>query len=505
MVLNTFTLFLDNPARGWQPVERVQHLFFKVRNIHRFDEVAGMRETWWKWLFVWEGRVQRWPYFLTATILIAVKFAIDSSVAARYGESWKIWNYCFPFLNATLFDLGARQPQLFGILWAIAIPFFWVGIALTMRRLRDAGRPIKWVFLFFVPLVNLGLFLWLTFAPSDPDAARSEGFSEKDLTRSARTGWAGHGIVFAAALGIVMVALSTRVLMQYSWGLFLGVPFLTGFVASWFLNAKSVQSKLNTLLVSAATPFVIGIALLGLRWEGLVCLLMALPLALPFSMAGGLVAREILRGRTRATTPPSFAASLAMLPLIMFGEHAAKVQPPVVAVTTSITIDAPVSVVWKNVIAFPPLAVPEEWMFRAGIAYPTSARIVGLGSGAIRYCRFSTGDFVEPITVWDENHLLAFDVSAQPPAMRELSPWKISPAHLERNYMLSRRGQFRLVALSDQRTLLEGTTWYQDFFWPQAYWRGWSDEIVHRIHLRVLQHVKQQAEASFLNQGRIVE
>lgn len=133
-------------------------------------------------------------------------------------------------------------------------------------------------------------------------------------------------------------------------------------------------------------------------------------------------------------------------------------------------------------------------MFRAGIAYPTSAKIVGSGPGAVRYCRFSTGDFVEPITVWDENRLLAFDVSSQPQAMRELSLWRITPPHLGHNYMRSRRGQFRLVALGDHRTLLEGTTWYQNYFWPQAYWREWSDGIVHRIHMRVLQHVKQQAE-----------
>jgi hypothetical protein len=180
---------------------------------------------------------------------------------------------------------------------------------------------------------------------------------------------------------------------------------------------------------------------------------------------------------------------------MMLAEHSANLEPPVVSVTTSVTIDAPASVVWKSVIAFPPLAEPEQWLFRAGIAYPTSANIVGYGPGSVRYCRFSTGDFVEPITLWEENRLLAFDVFSQPLAMRELSPWKITPPHLERNYMRSKQGQFRLVALSEHRTLLEGTTWYQNSLWPQAYWRIWSDGIVRRIHLRVLQHVKRQAEA----------
>jgi hypothetical protein len=178
----------------------------------------------------------------------------------------------------------------------------------------------------------------------------------------------------------------------------------------------------------------------------------------------------------------------------MFGEHAANLEPPVLSITTSVIIDAPVATVWKNVIAFPPLAEPDEPIFRYGIAYPTSAQIVGSGPGAVRYCRFSTGDFVEPITVWDENHLLAFNVTAQPQSMRELSPWKITTPHLEHNYMRSRHGQFRLVALSDRRTLLEGTTWYQNYFWPQPFWRSWSDAIVHRIHSRVLEHVKRISE-----------
>jgi len=140
-------------------------------------------------------------------------------------------------------------------------------------------------------------------------------------------------------------------------------------------------------------------------------------------------------------------------------------------------------------------------IFRTGIAYPTSATIVGTGPGAVRYCHFTTGDFVEPITTWDVNHLLAFSVSKQPEAMREMSPWKIVPAHIEHNYFRSQHGQFRLQPIDASHTLLEGTTWYQDYFWPQQYWNVISDQIVHRIHLRVLKHVKQQAEMGLPRKG----
>ena len=32
--------------------------------------------------------------------------------------------------------------------------------------------------------------------------------------------------------------------------------------------------------------------------------------------------------------------------------------------------------------------------------------------------------------------------------------------------------------------------------WPSDYWRVWSDHIIHTIHLRVLNHVKQLSERS---------
>ena len=448
----------------------------------------------WKWLFTWEGRVQRLPYLLAGTILTGVKYAIDHSVAAHFGETWRIWNYFLPAENVSVFELGRRQPELYAILWAIAIPFFWVGIALTLRRLRDAGRSSGWIFLFFVPLANLLLFLCLTFAPS-PAQPLAEHMVADQLRRTGKVRREVFGVALAVVLGVALAVWGSQVLLVYGWGMFLGIPFAAGFIASYCLNAKTTRSLWNTIAVSAITPLLIGFALFGLGREGLACLLMAAPLALPFSIAGGLVARSIVQRSRLVAAPPTFAACVALLPLMMLVEHAAKLDPPINAVTTSITIDAPVAVVWKNVIAFPPLAPPEEWLFRAGIAYPTSGQIVGSGPGAVRYCHFSTGDFVEPITIWDENHLLAFDVSAQPQAMQELSPWKITPPHLKQNSMRSLHGQFRLVALSDHSTLLEGTTWYQNYYWPQAYWREWSDEILHQIHMRVLKHVKQQAES----------
>ena len=43
-------------------------------------------------------------------------------------------------------------------------------------------------------------------------------------------------------------------------------------------------------------------------------------------------------------------------------------------------------------------------------------------------------------------------------------------------------------------TRLTGTTWYSHGLRPSAYWSLWSDWIIHRIHMRVLTHIRAEVE-----------
>jgi hypothetical protein len=77
--------------------------------------------------------------------------------------------------------------------------------------------------------------------------------------------------------------------------------------------------------------------------------------------------------------------------------------------------------------------------------------------------------------------------------MKEMSFYDINPTHLH-GYWVSQKGQFKLTKLSNGHTLLEGTTWYVNKTKPDFYWTIWSDYIVHKIHNRVLEHIKEQTE-----------
>ena len=70
----------------------------------------------------------------------------------------------------------------------------------------------------------------------------------------------------------------------------------------------------------------------------------------------------------------------------------------------------------------------------------------------------------------------------------------LSVAHLSRLLYWS-AGVVRTTELPGGRTRVEGTTWYSHSMWPESYWHWWSDYIIHRIHLRVLEHIRARAEA----------
>ncbi len=291
----------------------------------------------------------------------------------------------------------------------------------------------------------------------------------------------------AALLGLAWAWLSTFVLSTYGYALFVVMPFAVGFVAALLHASTSLWRSIAAALLATVLTAAL---LVAVAVEGLFCIVMAMPLALPLAIVGAAL------GQRRAPRPTgrSFGAVALVVPLLVGVEAGAGREPAVHPVTTRIVVDAPPPAVWRHVVAFPPLPAPREALFRAGIAYPMSATIEGRGVGAVRRCRFSTGDFVEPITVWDAPRRLAFTVTSQPPPMRELSPWgAVHPPHLD-GFLRSRRGEFRLRPLPGGRTLLVGTTWYENRMWPARYWRVWSDGLIHAIHRRVLRHVAAQAE-----------
>lgn len=303
--------------------------------------------------------------------------------------------------------------------------------------------------------------------------------------------WTAISITFVIASLLTVIGIYG--IGQYGIALFILTPLFVGISSTAIYGYNHHISKMTAFTISVVTISFMTLALLIFAIEGLICIAMATPIALLLIWLGSIIGRLIISKRPTSTMTTLILLSL-FIPLTGFVENKTEsIENNIISITTSVKINASRETVWENVIVFPELNPPTEFLFKAGIAYPINATIEGKGEGAIRYCNFTTGSFIEPITKWDEPNLLSFDVKQSPQPMKELSFWDVDAPHLH-DYFVSKKGQFKLIKISDNETLLEGTTWYYNKIKPNFYWNLWSDYIVHEIHNRVLTHIKQTSE-----------
>jgi hypothetical protein len=297
-------------------------------------------------------------------------------------------------------------------------------------------------------------------------------------------------IILSVIIATLLTLWGIHGYQEYGLALFILIPFLMGFspVALYGHNFDITLNQSRQLSFLTLGIYTLGLLVFAI--EGLICIAMAAPLGLLLTWLGSLVGFSLVQ-KSPNKASMTLILLIGLFPLSSFWDRQSK--PTLHSVTTLIEINADKETVWKNVVSFPQLDKPSEFIFQTGIAYPTDATIDGKGVGAIRNCNFTTGSFVEPITIWDEPHLLKFSVKEQPAPMKELSFWDIDAPHLH-DYFVSKEGQFKLTTLTNGNTLLEGTTWYYHDIKPEFYWRIWSNEIVHKIHTRVLKHIKTNSE-----------
>jgi uncharacterized membrane protein YhaH (DUF805 family) len=447
-----------------------------------------------RWLRPWftlRDPVDRWTYLRHGLALMIFKYVVDAAVIGLVlGRFWTPLDYLgLPSITLRARTLGADPDWLLLGLALWTLPFVWIGVAMTLRRAVDAGQSAWLCLLFFVPIGNYVLMLVLSRLPTREPAAWRRHDPAPQREAQLRSAFAGVAAGAGAALLVLLV--SVFLARRYGEGLFFGAPLILGMMTAFVFNRRHPRTSLATLQVVLVGLVVTGGVFVLFALEGILCVAMTLPLAAPLAVLGAVAGRAIA---VRTPTPASHAW---LLVLVLPGVAAVETSPassPLHEVVSVVEVDAPPEGVWTHVVSFSELTAPPAWLFRLGVAYPRRARIEGTDVGAVRYCEFSTGPFVEPITRWEEPSRLAFDVASQPPPMAEWSPYRrVQAPHLD-GYFRTRRGEFRLVRLPGDRTRLEGSTWYELEMAPQIYWKMLADVIISRIHLRVLDHVKALSE-----------
>jgi len=170
-------------------------------------------------LWRWDGRVSRAAYATVGLIGVAVKHNLDRLIASSFLGYKNSFNYWAPLGKAARLDhLSDTEVKFLATLLLVSIPFIWTGVAMTVKRLRDAGQPVWLATLFFVPFINLLFFLVLCALPPQERSQKSEGAPwpgplgiDRFIPHS-KVGSAALSIVVTTVLGLGFVLMGTLVI-----------------------------------------------------------------------------------------------------------------------------------------------------------------------------------------------------------------------------------------------------------------------------------------------------
>lgn len=310
-----------------------------------------------------------------------------------------------------------------------------------------------------------------------------------------KLGSAALGLALSVPLGVLATVLSIYGFHIYGYVLFCFVPLSVGLKSTLVYGYHRQRSFTSCLAVSQIAIGLVGVALFLFAIEGLICLVMALPLAMPLSAFGALVGWTICNRYFSSNTRTGAIVTLVLgLPLMMGFEDRAFDEPHLIEVTTEVAAEAPPEVVWEHLIDAASLPAADRPLFRRGVGHPTELRLEGEGPGATLAGEFSTGPFEVAIDEWDAPNRLAMSVTEHPPTMEEWSIYgEIDAPHLV-DYFACDSGEIELEATPNGTTVLRGTTRCHQELGPSAYWTVWSKSIIDRLHQRVLEDVAHRSQ-----------
>ncbi len=106
---------------------------------------------------------------------MVVKYNLDRLLALMFAAGdWNWTRYWRPFDTSVLL-LDGHQRSFVWTLLALALPFIFAGVVLTVRRLRDLRWPLWLVVLFFFPRsIPFCLRCWFWLPPRFPSRRRSK-------------------------------------------------------------------------------------------------------------------------------------------------------------------------------------------------------------------------------------------------------------------------------------------------------------------------------------------
>lgn len=269
------------------------------------------------------------------------------------------------------------------------------------------------------------------------------------------------------------------------------VPIVVGFATVYTLPERGGWKQwISTPMLTALLT--VGAAML-LAWEGLICIVVWLPVFLILAAVGGIIA-GVVRGAGDRRHPMVLAAVAAVPFLLAPGERALPTPVRTHVVEDVVVIDADAATVWREIREVPPIAASElgaGFIYRIGFPRPIEARLVGTGVGSVRHATFEGGvTFVETVTEWVPGRALAFTIDA------DAVPSRTFDTHVAVGgpFFDVLDGRYEIEPLAPGRVALHLSSTHRLQTRFNGYTRLWTDRFMRDIQQGILDVIKARSE-----------
>ena len=269
------------------------------------------------------------------------------------------------------------------------------------------------------------------------------------------------------------------------------VPFAIGVLTVGLLADREPRWR-DALVGPWVSTLLVILGSLLLAWEGIVCAVIWVPIALLCASVGGAVAKVWrIAGRGR----PLALASVALLPVV-FAPIESRLPDPmrVRTVADRVEIAASPEAVWREIREVAPIGadeLPPSLAYRIGFPRPVEARLEGEGVGSVRYATFEGGvTFVERVTEWDEGRALAFTIDAS------AVPSETFDQHVAvgGRYFDVLNGRYVIESVGPDRVVLHLTSEQRLSTRFNGYMQLWTDRFMGDIQRTILEVIRDRAE-----------
>ena len=278
------------------------------------------------------------------------------------------------------------------------------------------------------------------------------------------------GISFTS-LGLILTLVG---LADLGMAIFFFLPLAVGISSGLLPDLK--QAILGTL----SSLFLFSLFLISTKAEGVICVVMALPILLLAMWIGWAIGKVSRKKKDNTDIKVTIAPILIFIVANVFEIFSGNPQVPS-STSTSITLNATPQEVYNAIIEVDTVDVETNFLQKIGLPTPRKCILTEAKVGGLRLCEFEEGRIVETIKELVPNKYLRMDVTE-------------CKLDRERHWLKFDEDIYNIESLKNGQTKITRTTTYSSTLKPRLYWEFMEALTINTEHDFVFRNLQKDVE-----------